>query len=502
MRLCHAVALSILFLAPSAAIADDVGPAQAEALQQQLQDWLAGLLAPSVKLPKLPWQVKADHDHYVVTWPMPGLTTPSGVPAVTANLRPLDGNRWSIDSIASPASGSFSVTLPQAEAPVRTQFDIRHQDAHGVIDPAFNSRSQLHSELSDVTLKSEGAKQLQEQRFDRHRMDASLTPAKGGRLDLLIDSTTDGWNSASQVKGSNPIAVGIQSLHVVAQVNGVNRDRFASLLTATSGVIGAWPPDLPKQGEKPDLPPELRGQMRLVVDSLQDLLSSVALQETLDGVEVEMAGVGGMSIKRFVLGMGGEAPDGRLHAWIDLALDELASPSLPPKVAAYLPRHIEIRPSLSGVVMADLHKLALDATEDGTANDRFAGDLDAIFAHGGFQLGLETLSFDLGAAKIDGNGEVTVVSPDAWHGTAHVVATGFDDLTTQARSTPELQSALPALIMLRGLAKQDGNRLVWDIVSDGPKTTVNGLDLSQLAGSDKPKAKSPAVQKPGQKPSR
>jgi len=241
--------------------------------------------------------------------------------------------------------------------------------------------------------------------------------------------------------------------------------------------------------------------MRLVVESLQDMLTSVTLQETLDGVQVEMAGVGGISIKRLLLGMGGDALDGRLNAWIDLALDELASPSLPPKIAAYLPRHMEIKPSLTGVLMADLNKIALDATEDDMGDHRFAPDVDAIFAHGGFRLGLETLSFDVGAAKIDGTGEVSVVSPDTWHGVAHLAATGFDDLTAQARNSPELQSALPALIMLRGLAKQDGERLVWDVVSDGPRTTVNGLDLSQLTG-DKSKPGSPTAQRPGQKPSR
>jgi hypothetical protein len=500
LRLYRAIALSLLLLGPSAAIAGDVSPAQAQALQQQLQDWLTGLLGPSAKLPKLPWQVTADHGHYAITWPIPGLTTPSGEPTVTAKLRPLDGDRWSIDSITVPTTGSFSVTLPEAGSPVRTEFGIRHQDTRGVIDPTFNSPSKLHSELSDVSVKSEGEKQLQEQHFDRHRMDASLTPNSDGRLDLMMDGTTEGWNSASQSKGSSPIAVGIQTLHAVAQVNGINRERVASLLAATGGVVGAWPPDLKKQGDKPDLPPALREQMRLVVESLQDMLTSVTLQETLDGVQVEMAGVGGMSIKRVTLGMGSEAPAGRLHAWIGLALDQLASPSLPPKIAAYLPRHVEIKPSLSGVLMADLHKLALDAT-DGMGKDNFAPDVDAIFAHGGFRLGLETLSFDLGAAKIDGTGEVTMVSPDTWHGTAHLIATGFDDLTAQARSSPELQSALPALIMLRGLAKQDGEQLVWDVVSDGPKISVNGLDLSQLAG-DKSKAKSSTAQKPGQKPTR
>jgi len=459
------------------------------------------MLGPSVRSPKLPWQVIPDHDHYVITWPIPGLTTSSGEPAVTANVRPIEGDRWSIQSITVPASGTFSMTLPDAGTAVRTQFGIRHQDTQGIIDPTFNSPSKLRSELSDVSAKSEGAKQLQEQRFDHHRMDASLTPSQNGRLDLVIDGVTEGWNSASQVKDSSPIAVGIQRLHAVAKVAGINRDHVAPLVAATVGVIGAWPAGPVKREEKLDLPPAAREQVRLIIEALQDMVTSVALQETLEGVQMEMAGVGGMSIKRFFLGLGGEAPAGRLHAWIDLALDELASPSLPPKIAAYLPRHVEIKPSLSGLLITDLHQIALNATADGSGTDRFAPDIDAIFAHGGFRLGLETLSFDLGSAKIDGTGEVTVVSPDTWHGVAHLAATGFDDLTTQARDSPELQSALPALIMLRGLAKQDGERLVWDIVSDGPKTTVNGLDVSALAGGDKPK-KPPAVQKPGQKPSR
>ncbi len=192
-----------------------------------------------------------------------------------------------------------------------------------------------------------------------------------------------------------------------AQVNGVNRDRVASLLAATGGIIGALPPGFGKQDGNTDLPPAVRAQLRLAVESLQDMLSSVQLEETLDGVRVEMAGVGDMSAKRIMMGMGGDSIDGRLRAWIELALDELASPSLPPNIAAYLPHHLEIKPSLSGVLATDLHNLALDATESGAsepgaANDRLAADLAAMFSHGGIKLGLETLSFDLGAAKVEG----------------------------------------------------------------------------------------------------
>ena len=206
----------------------------------------------------------------------------------------------------------------------------------------------------------------------------------------------------------------------------------------------------------------------------------------MDGLQVEIAGMGGLSMKHFLLGFGGEAPDGRLHAWLDIGLDELASPSLPPTIAAFLPHHVEIRPSLSGVRTADLHKLALDATEEGADSDSLAPDIAAIFSHGGVELGVETLSFDVGPAQVQGTGHLTALSPDAWHGEAHLVATGLDDLSTQARNNPDLQQALPVLIMLRGLAKPDGKKLVWDIVSDGPTVTVNGLDLSQMGSGDKP----------------
>jgi len=144
--------------------------------------------------------------------------------------------------------------------------------------------------------------------------------------------------------------------------------------------------------------------------------------------------------------------------------------------------------------------LMRDALDD-DGDDKLAADAAAIFAHGGANIGMETLSFDLGPAMFEGTGQVTVQGPDTWHGTARVVATGFDELTAQARSNPDLQQALPVMVMMRGLAKPDGQKLVWDIVSDGPSVTVNGLDLSKLGSDEKPKGKPPA-RKPGQPPSR
>ena len=501
MRLLPLAALCLLLLLSRYAWADDIGPDQAQALQQQLKDWLAGLLGPAVKQPELGLRVTGEHDHYVVTWPIPGLAGASGQAAATANLRPLDGGRWSVDEMKVPPSGNFTMTVPETgEAgkgtPVNVQFSVGRQDTHGVIDPGLTTASKLHTEMGDLVATSDSAKQHQEQRLDRYLADTVLSPAQDGRLNLSMDALGSGWKSATQINGGTPMAIGIQTMRAVGQVNGVNRDRLGELLAATSGLIGALPPDIATKSERLDLPAPVRAQLRLMIESLQDVLTSVRLEETVDGLQVEIAGMGGLSIRHLLLGFGGDAPGERLHAWVELGVDELASPSLPPKVATYLPHHVELKPSLSGIPIADLHKLAMDATEMGADSSTLAPDIAAIFSHGGAELGIETLSFDLGPAKVAGTGRITITSPGAWHGEAHLAATGFDELATQARANPDLQQALPALIMLRGLAKPDGERLVWDIVSNGPSLKVNGLDLSQLGSGDK------QTGKPGQRPSR
>jgi len=271
----------------------------------------------------------------------------------------------------------------------------------------------------------------------------------------------------------------------------VSRERVAGLIEAAAGLVNALPADVVQKGSKAAIPASARAQLRGLIDAVSDLTTSLRLEETVDGLKVEVAGLGGLALQHVLFGFGGEAPEGRLHAWVDIGLDGLETPSLPTDVAAYLPHHMALRPSISGVQTADLRQLALDASDEGK-EDRLAPDIDAIFAHGGVELGLEALAFDVGPAKIEGVGHVVASSPDTWRGEARVTAEGFDALTDQARDKPELQQALPVLIMLRGLARPDGDRLVWNIVSENASVTVNGMDLSQLGGGDKKRQSDPA----------
>lgn len=503
MRLPNHVAMCLPLLLPCAAHADDIGPMQAQALQQQLKEWLAGMLGPTVTLPDIPWRITGEHDHYQVTWPIPGVDTPSDRLAVTASVRPLDGGRWSIDNVQAPSTADFTVTVPDTAGdlakagPMKIAFSLGKQDTHAEIDPALASPSSLHVDIDNVAVSTDNATQHQEQHVDRYFGEATLTPASNGRMDLTMDGTMDGWKTASTVNGGEAMAVAAKSVRAKGQIAGVRRDRVASLVAASGALFGALPPDIVQQGSKAELPQPAKAQLRVLIEALQDMLTSVRLEESIDGLQVELAGMGGMSMDHLLVGFGGEAPDGKLHVWCDIGLDGLNTATLPPKLASYLPHHIAVRPSLSGVQTADLLKLATDATED-NADDRLSPDMAALFSHGGAVLGVDALSFDLGPAKVEGVGHITMLSATTWHGEAHLTATGLDALIAQARTNPDLQQVLPILIMLRGLAKPDGDHLVWDVVSDGPSMTVNGLDLSQLGGGDdKPKKKPPGGQ-PGQ----
>lgn len=493
MRLSRYIALCLLLLLPLGARADDIGPTQAAALQQQIKDWLASLFGPAMTLPDLALQVTGEGDHYRLTLPIPGLDNPASGASVTASVKPLDGGRWSIESLNLPDTANFTMTMPDAVdkgagGPTKVAMTVGKQDSHAVIDPALATASTMQIDMHDLAVTTDSPAQHQEQKIARYAVDSSVKPGSDGRLALDLDATMEGWQSAASVHGDAAVAFGAQKLHATGKIDGVSRERVTALLTAISALVGALPPDLADKNVT-DLPPAARAQLHGVIDGLTDVLHSVRLEESVDGLQVEVAGMGGLAIQHILFGFGGEAPDGRLHIWLDIGVDGLDTPTLPPTMTAFLPKHIALRPSLSGIQTADLRKLALDAADSDADNKALEPDLAAIFAHGGVDLGLETFAFDVGPAKLEGVGHLVALSPKTWSGKARLTASGFDELTAQAKSNPELQQALPVLVMMRGLAKPDGKQLVWEIASDGGAVTVNGMDLSQLGGGDKPKGK-------------
>jgi hypothetical protein len=85
------------------------------------------------------------------------------------------------------------------------------------------------------------------------------------------------------------------------------------------------------------------------------------------------------------------------------------------------------------------------------------------------------------------------ISKNDVRGTARITVTGFDARTDRIGEDPQLQQALPFLILARGLARNEGNALIWDIVFTPIGLTVNGVDPRSLL-------QQPKRQKPRQEP--
>jgi len=184
-----------------------------------------------------------------------------------------------------------------------------------------------------------------------------------------------------------------------------------------------------------------------------------------------------------VLGIVGEAPGPILTLRLDIGLDGLRLPTLPPDIIAMLPQHIAISPVVTGVNAQAVTAILLNATTPGVNRQALMMQAMALLGQGGIEAGVQRLSVVLGPTRIVGHGVVRLIGGGKIAGTARIIATGFDALVQQVKQDPKAAKALPGLLLVRGLAKADGKRLVW-LVSRHPdgKLLVNGVDMSAMAG--------------------
>ncbi len=275
-------------------------------------------------------------------------------------------------------------------------------------------------------------------------------------------------------------------MHMTGRVIGLDRDHATLLFSAMSGLIATFPAKAAATEGKAPLTPAERAALRQLIQALQGLFTSVQAEETIEGLHVAIANTGEATIRRFRFGLGGEAPQGLLHTWLDIGLDGLAVADLPPEMAALIPRHVAVRPSLSGVSASGLTRLARDATEPDADPAHLEAEAAALFMQGGITVGLDSLAFDVGPAELQGTGQMQIVGPMDYEGHAHLTATGLDALIDRAHGDPTLQQAIPALIMLRGFARPEGDHLVWNVVASRGSVMVNGVAVMQPPDAHRP----------------
>lgn len=483
-RFVPTAALLVPLLCAGAARAADVGPEGAQALRTQLQDWIRGFMPPGAAPSKLALTVIPEDGHYRLSVPLPGVRAGADEATVSATLNALPDNRWNVENLVLPPHTSFR--LGTGNTAVQATLGLGSEQGSALIDPTLASKSSFDVQAENVDFAAQGPQQHQQQHVDHYQASGSLSAGTANTLDLAEQTTAEGWRAAAQKAAGPAVAFGADRAQAELTISGIGRDRAGPAIAAMTAVVAAWPPMAPS-GRPPtldQLPPATRAALQTLVEGLRGLAATAHVQETVQGLKVEVAGLGAASAAAVRIGLGGEAPSGLLRVWFDIGVDGLALRGVPPEAARLVPRRITFRPSIAGVPTDALAKLALAATRPGTDPHRLDPEIAALFAQGSVTVGLEALAFSVGPAQFQGAGSLLLLSPTETEGQARLTATSFDALIDMVRGTPDLQQALPVLILARGLARADSDRLVWDIASSrSGDITLNGVDVSALMGA-------------------
>lgn len=493
--------LMAAFLAMAAAPlshATEVTQDQAKALEAQMRVWLQNTLGPDVRVADRPVQAAAEGDHFRLSLPL--RVTRGFKPdtiTLTGSATQISGGRWAIADLQIPSPSNFTIKAaapnesmsktgpkePAPPIPVDYAVSIGSQESQGVYDPSFATPSTLTTSFQDLRIGATSA--LTEQLTTvRHLAGAnSIQPSGADRVDLMTDSTMEGYALSAKSGGSQRVEVAAEKVRVNGEVTALSRDRIATMIPALMRIIGSDTPGALKPGSRESSAFSSDGSdvARVLVQALQDLASELTLQETIDELNVRYGPYGGMA-SQLRIGMGVKSADGLLQAHIDLGVDNLTLPDQSlGDLAGLLPRNISLHPALSGIPTQYFMQLLAVAgkVKDAGPPPEYA----TLFNRGAVIAGLNSFAFDIGGARVAGTGSVTMVSPLLMTGQAQVTATNFDELVQRVNGIPRLAGVLPGLLFAKGVGRTVDNHLVWDITYLDNKMLVNSTDLSAIMGS-------------------
>ena len=515
--LAMGVGLAALVSTPVMAQSATIDPAQ---MQSQLRTWFSTILAPAVTLPEPPLTVTREGDTYLLTLPA-SLWSGAAGEDIAAELRPIDGGAWAIERLRMPLKGQFSAAMPSPSGPPEAfdaRYQIGEQTVRGVIDPGMRRRSSVHVDTRDLVLDIRSGPQKQLQRLERYGFQASVIPGADGRFDVAQDATMTGWETSAEVGPGTTTEMGMRRGRVAMRLEGVRSDRLGSAFTVVKDLIAialnpasanaspsAVPPSAgaPQTGTpgKPDtlggdIPEAARLKIRELIEAFRGMADRMEAEETLDDLVVTIPVVGKLALAQFAFGMGGEAPDGRLRAWTELSMSGLQFDMIPPAMRDYIPSRVAMRPVISGVPTERVFSLLLRATEENPDMDALLTEATALLASADTVIGVESMAIDLDPVKVTGNGRLRLFKDPTGGGQgaadlagieARLTATGIDALMAEANKKPELRQALPFIAMARGMARQEGDRLVWDLAITETQALVNGVDLFATPPPPEPK---------------
>ncbi len=484
-----AILAPLVAWAPAASHAADVTPEQARALEGQIRGWFASIAGPDLPLAASPIQVTPAGDHFVLTYPPAGAATPANRwPTTTANARPAEGGRWTLDSMHVQTPATFTVNVPApakpgepSRPPVPTTYTLNYatQDGGGAWDPALATPSVINTAYTGCELASDTAGAKQVTTIERLTSATTLRPVADGRVDAAFDLTGTGYSLHTTLTdpaaGVPAIQLAARQLKVALAITGISRERSAQVIPALAR-FAPQPGTLP--GARPPPSPEA---IRAVIQAMQGLASGLTMTEVLNDFTV--SGIGAdVAATQFRLGLDAKSDGAFIRGALDLGLDGLALPSMGLEAFADLmPRHIALRPYVSNVPTQEVLQL-LQSQMENREGGLPPAQVAALFGHGGLKAGLESFALDIGGASFAGKASVDLPAPNAASGTAQVTATEMDALLIRVQANPALAQAVPVIVFAKGIGRIENGKLVWDMQFDSSKLLVNGVDLMKMGG--------------------
>ncbi|OJY70399.1 MAG: hypothetical protein BGP12_21920 [Rhodospirillales bacterium 70-18] len=474
--------------APAAPVtAARVTEAQAQALEAGLRAWLTGQVGTAVDVAALPLRVVAGDDGYRIEIPFGGPAR-SGVSfgdgVVSARVKQLDDHRWAIEDMRLPSP--FSVALdPSLQAagkdvPSSMTLKIAEQDMHGILDTSLATTSSFDTRLRGYSVEIQGAQGVQTTQVDGVTGHMVLQPTSDGRLTMTGQSSLDKYAAHSLMPDGSALDIGIDRMRTSVTASNVDMAGAGALVHALAGLAASVQEAAKVEAGKVEVTEADKAGARAVVRALAGLMDGMTSEQTYEGIHVALGGQTG-SLRKLSIGFDMAAPAGKADLAWRIDIEGLQSPMIPEGVMRdYLPKRIALTPHIGGIPKHDLEDLILRSIDDPNAADNAMASVLALLDKGPLRLAVEDVAFDVGPARLTGGGGVKVAALDDISGGGEFRATGLEALIKQANTTPELKSAAPFLIFLKGIGRQVGAATVWKIRYADNKVLVNDTDLSAM----------------------
>jgi hypothetical protein len=428
-----------------------------------------GLLAPRDPPP----QVTHDGGLYRVRIPIPALAAPPDA-AAEATARPLGAGVWDITALTLPPAGVLNTPGQAEAAPGILTFAIGHQSFQAKVDTTLATPSPFKAQLGQITLRTENAPQHTEQTIEQYSMDGTLSGDGQGHMNAHSRGALTNWLiTGAGDKPSDSFTLSMRSAAIRSDVEGLDRARAEHLRTTLQDQPRAAPP-----GTIPGLA-ATRERLHSMIDDFGALLTRFDVDETIQGVQFEAAGSNRFELGSVRLGLAGDSRDGRVNAHLDISLADPSAGMVPPEYAALMPHRVTIRPAVSGLRSEALTQWLRDATAEGADATALQTRAMALLGDPQAHVGVESLRIEAGPLTVQGSARVVALPGNTAEYSVHLTATGLDAMMAALQQSPNAMQIIPMIFLAKGMAKPQGDSLVWDIAYANGAVTVNNVPLAQ-----------------------